>query len=143
MTQELYIYDETNLAWVDMGVAYGISLHAGALDALLMPPPLKAFPTNRSRLEDGVRYTVVNPRFDERQVTIPFHIVAASEADLFVKHAALCNILKQGRIIIKTAFQPDVVYKLVVQGLSQFTHIGRIALFQLKCVEPDPTDRTL
>lgn len=142
MIGQLYIYDSSENTWVDAGHAFGLSISDGALSALLSPAPMKTYPSNKSRLESGTRYIKVNPKVDERTITLPFHIIAASVNDFVSKYDALMALLRSGEVRIKTSFQSGVIYKLLFQSITSFNYLDGMALFQAKFIEPNPTDRT-
>lgn len=142
----LYIYDNDNMEWLDAATTYGLRLEDGGLSALVTPAPTKAIPSNQSRLESGKRYLVNDEvmQYDERNITLPFYILASGYADLAQKRDALMAILSKGYVTLRTAAYPSVVYHLLYQSMTQWSEFdGRIARFSARFVEPDPTNRTL
>ena len=143
MTGQLYIYDSKQYKWLDAGATFGLSLSDGALNALLTPPAMKTFVSNKSRLEAGTRYVVTNAYADERTVTLPCHIIAADAAAFRTRFNALVALLERGRVAIKTSLNSGVVYNLLYQSMTQFSQLDGLALFSIKFIEPNPDNRTL
>lgn len=126
----------------DAKSTWGISLSDGGLSALMTPPPNKAYVSNKSRLENGSRTITSNARIDERQINIPFHILARNKADFYAKYADFCKELQKGLLEIETVYQPGVKYKLVYQSCNQFGEYQQnMAKFTLRCTEPNPDNR--
>ena len=126
----------------DAYTTWGISFDQTALSTLMTPSPNKAYIENKSRLEDGKRVIVHNPKVDERSVTLTFNLTAKNEDEFFAKYNSFCEELKNGYMEIKTKYQEDVVYRMVYESCTQFSQLIReIAKFSLKLTEPDPTDR--
>lgn len=160
MTGDVFILQmvDGSLTWVDAFDAWGVNLEDGALSALMAPPPMKDFIESGSRLTHGKQIIAKVPRYDSRDLTLQFHIVASSKEDFFSKYAAFCDdVLSKGIFSIKTKYQPartvtqdgnsvtipEVVYHLVYRSCSQYTQYHReMAKFTLKVSEPDPTNRT-
>lgn len=124
---------------------YGINLEDGALSALMTPPPMKEFIESRSRLKHGKTVITKVPKYDYREITLPFHLISKSKAEFFTKYNLFCEeVLAKGKFELKTKFQPDVVYRLVYLSCTQFRQfIREMAVFSLKVSEPDPTDRAI
>jgi len=123
---------------------WGVSFEDGALATLMTPPAAKSYIENTSRLEDGKRIVVYNPRYDSRDITLEMHLVANDKSDFLAKYSNFCNdVLKQGYLTIKTVYQPDVVYHCVYVSCSQYSQlINGIAKFSLKLTEANPANRT-
>lgn len=160
MTGDVFILQMVNdiLTWVDAYDEWGVNLEDGALSALMSPPPMKDFIESGSRLSHGKQIIAKTPRYDSRDLTLQFHIVASSKEDFFSKYSAFCNdVLSKGTFALKTKYQPArtvtqngstvtipaVVYHLVYKSCSQYTQYRQeMAKFTLKVSEPDPTNRT-
>jgi len=123
---------------------WGVSFEDGALAALMTPPAVKSYVTNTSRLEDGKRVVVYNPRYDSRDITLEMHLVAKDKADFLSKYGNFCDdVLKKGYLYIETVYQPDVVYHCVYNSCTQYSQlINGLAKFSLKLTEPNPANRT-
>lgn len=129
----------------DAYTRYGINLEDGALSMLMTPPPSKGYVENESRLEHGKRVIIKNQRYSERELTLPFHIIALSRTDFFNKYERFCSeVLSQGKITINTKYQTGVYYNLVYVSCSQFRQFQQqTAVFSLKVTEPNPNDRVM
>ena len=130
---------------VDAFERYGINLEDGALSTLMTPPPLKEFVESKSRLQHGKKVVVNSPKYDDREMTLPFHLIAKSKTEFFQKYDLFCKeVLAPGKFESKTRYQPDVVYRLVYLSCTQFSQfIREMAVFSLKVSEPNPTDRAI
>ena len=123
--------------------ALGVSLTDTALSALMTPPAMKEDIVNESRLEHGRRHASTGNMVQERELSLPIHITAKSQADYLTQYNDLISILQGVELNIKTSFQTGVVYKCRYVSCTQFTQfINGMAKLVLKLVEPDPTDRT-
>lgn len=128
--------------WNDAYERWGISFDQTALSTLMTPSPNKSYIENKSRLEDGKRVIVHNPKVDERSVTLTFNLTAKDEGQFFERYNSFCEELAKGELHIKTKYQKGVVYKMVYESCTQFAQLIReIAKFSLKLTEPNPTDR--
>ncbi|MBQ5840263.1 MAG: hypothetical protein IIW42_09630 [Bacteroidaceae bacterium] len=133
---------ELHINGKDAYTTWGISFDQTALSTLMTPSPNKAYIENKSRLEDGKRVIVHNPKVDERSVTLTFNLTAKSEDEFFARYNSFCEELKNGYMEIKTKYQKNVVYRMVYESCTQFSQLIReIAKFSLKLTEPDPTNR--
>ena len=126
----------------DAYTRYGIDFEAGAVAALLTAPALKAVIENESRLEDGTR-TIVVPRKSKRELTLSFHLLAPSEEEFYRRYNLFCKeVLEKGTFNLRHALIPHVTFSLVYNSMTQLTQFAqRMALFSLKCTEPNPSNR--
>lgn len=124
---------------------YGINLEDGALSTLMTPAPMKEFIEVKSRVRHGKNIITKEPKYDSREITLPFHIISKSKSEFFQKYNLFCDeVLAKGKFEIKTKYQPNVVYRLVYISCTQFRQfIQEMAVFSLKVSEPDPTDRSI
>lgn len=129
----------------DAFTRYGVNLEDGALSALMTPPPLKELIETKSRLIHGKKVVAKQPKYDEREITLPFHIIASSKSEFFQKYALFCEeVLAAGKFELVTKYQPTVVYRLVYLSCTQFRQFHQeMGVFSLKVCEPDPTDRAV
>ncbi len=137
MTGDLFING------TDAWNAYGMNFEDGALASLLTPPPMKEYAESKSRLQHGAVLVVDNEttKFDSREVTLQFHIVAANNAELMGRYASICNVLKQGKITVQTRYSNDV-YRMVYKSCSQMSLlVNGIMKFTLRLTEPNPNNR--
>ena len=133
--------------WINGADAYttwGVSLSDTALSALMTPAPNKAYVSNKSRLEDGKKIVINNPKVDERSVSINIHLTAPTAQEFYNRYNAFCTeVLAKGKVDIKTKYQPNVVYHMVYESCTQFSQFMQgIAKFTLKLVGPNPNNRT-
>ena len=128
---------------VDAFSRYGIFLTSGGFSALRKPAPVKQFIEGKSRLQDGKRVILKNPKVDERQVNLPIVLVAKNETDFISKYDLFCkDVLEKGKIEIKVSSQPSVIYRCVYEDCQQYTEfISEMAKFVLKLTELNPKDR--
>ena len=127
----------------DAYTEWGISFDQTALSTLMTPPPNKSYIENKSRLENGKKVLVHNPKVDERSVTLSFNLTARNDGEFFERYNSFCEELRGGVLNIETKYQNGVVYKMVYESCSQFSQLIReIARFSLKLVEPNPSDRS-
>lgn len=138
MTGELYINGK------DAYTTWGISMDDTALSTLMTPTPNKEFIENKSRLQDGKQVVSVNPKADERSLTLQINLTAKDEAQFFARYVLFCKELEIGVLNIRTKYQPDITYKTIYLSCSQFSQFMRgIGKFSLKLNEPNPKDRTM
>lgn len=137
MKGELYINGK------DAFTTWGISMEDGGLSALMTPPPMKEMAESKRRTAHGKTVYYSNQKVDEREITLPIHILAASKDEFFERYNAFCeDVLKGGYLKINTKYQEDVYYRCYFLSCTQFSELVReIAKFSLKLVEPDPTNR--
>ena len=124
---------------------YGISLEDSAMSSIMTPPPMKAVIESKYRKSHGKVTVNKTPRYDERDVTLAMHINARTKDEFFSKYSKFCDeILSTGRLMIKTKYQPDVLYRFNYVSCTQFSEFNlEYAAFSLKLNEPDPTNRAV
>lgn len=133
----------------DAYTIWGVSLEDGAIAALMTPPSMKESIVNESRLEHGKRRVNLLVRMDERELTLPMHIVANSATEWYTKYSAFVAYLTSAEILeIVTSFQSGVAYKCIYQSCTQYSQFydpgdnrSGMAKFALKLIEPNPNDR--
>lgn len=126
----------------DAYITWGISLDETALSDLMTPPSNKEFIENKSRAEHGKQVLRVNPRVDERNLTLQINLSAVDEADFFAKYSSFCEELATGVLDIRTKYQPGVVYRTTYLSCQQFSQFMRgIGKFSLKLNEYNPANR--
>ena len=127
----------------DAFTEWGINFEDGALSALMTPAPKKESYKSSSRISNGVSVLPNSDKFDEREITLPFHLFADTKEDFFAKYAKFCNeVLAKDSFELSTRYQQGVVYRLRYKSCPQFTQYRQeMVIFQLKVEEPNPTDR--
>lgn len=128
---------------VDAYTTYGVFMDDTALSTLMTPAPNKEFISNKYRAKDGKTVIRHNPRLDEREITVGFHMTAKTEETFLTNYAKFCeDVLAKGELLIHTSFQPTVWYRCIYLSCTQFSQYRReLASFSLKLNEPDPSDR--
>lgn len=135
---ELYINNK------DAYITWGISMDNTSLSTLMTPIPNKELIENKSRLEHGKRVISLNPKLDERNITLTFNLTAKTEEEFFLRYNKFCEELATGILDIKTKYQPDIVYHTIYLSCSQFSQFMRgIGKFSLKLNEPNPSNRNI
>lgn len=141
---ELYIYSESGSEWKDAWETWGVSMEDTALASLMTPPSMKDSISNESRLEHGTRRINLLRKKQERELTLPFHLVAKSRAQYLTRYENFVITLSDSEYVkIKTCYQPTTIYKCIYVSCTQFNQfIDGLAKFSLKLIEPNPSDRT-
>lgn len=135
--------DELFINGKDAYLTWGISMADTSLSELMTPPSNKAFIENESRLQHGKRVVPVDPKWDQRNLTLQINLTAATETQFLARYDGFCKELATGVLHIKTKYQPGVVYKTIYLSCGQFSQFMRgIGKFSLKLNEPNPNDRT-
>lgn len=124
---------------------WGINLEDGAISNLMTPAPMKEFIESKSRRKHGKNVITKSPKYDSRDILLPFHLIAKTKEDFFQKYYLFCEeVLANGAFELKTRYQPGVVYRLIYINCNQFRQfIREMAVFTLKVSEPDPTNRNV
>lgn len=126
----------------DAYLQYGVSLSDTAIANLMAPPSMKEDIVNESRLEHGTRHTSVGNKMQQRELSLPVHLVAKSQSDYLTKYAAFLAVLQGVSLTLRTSFQPGVVYRVRYVSCTQFTqYINGMAKLMLRLVEPNPSNR--
>lgn len=135
--------DDLTINGKDAYREWGMGFEDGALAALLTPAPMKEYVTARSRLRDGatVITDVATVKTDSRDVSLPFHIVAADADELMTRYAGLCSELAKGKLELRTRWAAGF-FRLWYVSCSQMSLLrGGICKFTLKLTEPNPSNR--
>ena len=124
---------------------WGVRMGDGFLDTLNSYYSLKDYITNNDRLRDGVQYTNITPKVNERSITLNFTIEGDDSADFTAKKKAFAEVMRMGDITIQVPADSSDVYHLKYTGKSctfarntdrTFAKLG------LAFIEPNPTNRT-
>lgn len=130
---------------IDAFENWGVNMGDEFISALCGIVALKDFIENESRLENGKRVLVLNPKLSSRDVVLPFTIKGSSRDDFKIKKKAFFEELYKGEITIKIPDESDDVYHLIYTGksiqYSQNTSMTFAAL-SAKFTEPNPSNRT-
>lgn len=122
---------------------WGVSFEDGALASLMTLPSMKPSIVNESRLEHGKRRINRILAKEERELTLPFHLVANSRTEYLDRYERFVSMLtSEEYITIETSYQSTTIYKCIYQSCTQFSqYIDGLAKFVLRLIEPDPSDR--
>ena len=133
-----YLLINGNDALTEFGARMGI----GFIEALRTPPPVKDFISNKSRVEDGVRYIVEKVRCDERDVTLPFVIMGDTPAMTRAFEASFLVAIK-GEVTLSVPPDSSDVYHLVTVGCASYSlnRSRTIIMIKVKFKEPNPSYR--
>ncbi len=140
MKGELYINGKD--AWTEWGVNMG----NGFIDAIDSFVPMKDYIENESRLENGKKVLLANPRVASRELTLHFTIKGDSEADFRAKRKAFEAELQKVRIDVKVPVIGDETYHLIYLGKSIGYGLNVTRTFctvSSKFEEPNPADRAI
>lgn len=127
---------------------YGMRPTLGWFCNLIAPAPVKEYITSKTRLKAGSKLFAPANRCveDERQVQLPLGYQGGTRAQMYTSLNNFVNMLKanDGRVNINTDYLPGVTFRCYYKSITQLQESGgRMALFTLTLVEPDPTNRTL
>lgn len=122
---------------------WGVLTTTNTLSALLAPAPMKDYPVFSSRLEHGARIDTSCPKIAQRELNLEIQMIADSPEQFYARHDAFCNELVNGAFTLSISDRPDIVYHLIYSSCSQYTQFCRgVATLALKCIEPNPENRT-
>ena len=107
--------------WLDAWYEWGVGLEDGALDVLMSFRPNKEPVANKNVTAEGAFYVTGAGLVDERQVSIPFHIVALDKVDFLLKRSAFYEAIKGGMLTIKIARPVEAIYKMYYLTCQQYT----------------------
>lgn len=136
----------------DTYTRWGITLAETSVTALMTPPPLKSYITNKSALAHGKQVLTDSgnvPKVDERDVQLVFALEAKTLAQFFMRYNSFCNEMKKGAMtLLLHVWEGDsyikITYNLTFNSCSQYSEYnGRLARFVLKVNEPNPENRTV
>lgn len=128
----------------DAYATWGVRMGKGFRDAIGKPVPIKPFVENKSRLEDGKRVVVANPKKDEIDITLPFTIQGNSPADYQTKKDMFYEELYKGSVSIQMPAVDSKVYHLIYQGKSVNygqSLDGKFGKVSCRFNEPNPANR--
>lgn len=129
----------------DAFTTWGIRMGEGFLDALGSSVPMKEFIENKSRLEHGKRVIIINPKVDERELTLSFTIEGVTASDYQEKKKAFFEELYKGVIDIQVPLVSSEIYHLIYLGknITYAQSLDRtFGKVSAKFSEPNPDNRT-
>lgn len=135
--------DETDEAYEDINVKYGVMVARGGYEKLLEYPALKSFIKWEDRRKDGTEY-LISPetmKQNEKTVSLPLVLIGETEADYYEKYEAFMQRITSGMVYLKIV-SLNRVFKVVYSGISNLTKKGKnCSTFTIKFIEPNPKDR--
>lgn len=128
----------------DALTTYGVRMGEEFIDSLLQPSNFKSSVSNRSRLEDGVRYTIVERKVDEREVTLAFVLVASTKSEAQKKLSAFLSVLSAKEVTIEVpAIDTGLIHLIATECASFHRNLsGTLYSIKAKFTEPNPNNRT-
>ncbi len=130
----------------DITAEYGVLLRKGAYDAIMTPPPAKAYVTESCREDDGEKAYVSNPRSEARDVVVPCVIYAEGGVDdLWNRRDAFLSLLKSGELEMELCLH-DRTFRYYYKTAGNWSRISRAngtvyCTFSLTLREPNPDVR--
>lgn len=127
----------------DMYTTYGVSFVKGSYLQLLKIGSVKAYVSNESRLQHGIRMLAL-PKYSKlssKNVSVTIFLEASSRTEYLNRIEALTGKLSQGLFCLKI---PSVhrVFRLVYTDLKvKQEYRNNRATFTLEMIEPNPDDR--
>lgn len=146
MTNDIQIRlaTETDSDYVNLYTTYGVRFVRGAYEALLTPAGMKEYISNDNRLRNGSQYAALatSAKKKAREVAIPFSIEASTESAFFTRYEAFLEKVSSGLVYLRVP-RLNKVFKVVYTSCDRFG-ISQLkdAIFTLRMIEPDPTDRS-
>lgn len=136
----------------DVFVEYGAFLVEDKLgdhtnySEMLKPPAMKAYTAVAFREQDGEKLPdVLLPRFEARDVTLYFAIIAETKALFVARYIAFVTLLKSGWLHIRVP-ELDKTYRMYYKECSKYDQLTYLkdeavyaSRFKLKLREPKPT----
>ncbi len=137
MTGELFINGQ------DAYTAWGVNMGEKFIDAIAAPPPVKDYIETESRLEHGRHIDTSNVRQKHRELTLPFTLMADTEAQFRQRKAAFVAALCEGGFTLHVPALGEEVYSLVYKNSANYAQntARTFCKFSVKAEEPNPTDR--
>lgn len=130
----------------NIDVSSWCSLGEEAMVTLMTPAPMKAYLENKSESNNGKQVLISDETpalVDERDVTLVFNVYGKTQAGMLANFQRLVNILKAGKVDLKTNFEANVVYHLTYKSCTQLrTFFNDHAIFTITFNEPNPANRS-
>lgn len=122
----------------------GVNMGDNFLNVLLMPPPVKDYIENKSRLENGKNINLSNKKADERDMTLTFTIQGYTQSDYIANYKAFMGEMSSGLVSIQVPILGSDIYHVyyknaVSYAMSLDRTFSKIAM---KVCEPNPANRT-
>lgn len=121
--------------------AMGLYMGKTFLGQIDRMPEMKKVVTADSRLEDGVRVVNLTHKIKHRELTLPFVMVARSEAELRIYKKKFTDELRKPKFVLYIPAL-DRTFNLVYQGPTTEYSLNTsrtICKFSCKFIEPSPS----
>lgn len=113
--------------------------------ALLKPPSMKQHKAVDFREQDGEKLPAqLLPRFEARDVTLQFMILAPSADEFLERYTAFVDMLRSGWLDVRVP-EIDRTYKMYYQSCTEYKQLTKFSgsvvagSFKVKLREPQPT----
>jgi len=123
---------------------YGIRMGDGFIDNINAFSTMKAYVDNTSRLENGKRVVISDPKVSEGSVSLIFLLEGKTHADFKTKKAAFKAALEKGYVTIQVPKDSDDVYHLIYRKGTSYAQNYHGTFCKVACMfdEPNPANRT-
>lgn len=120
---------------------WGVNMGDNFLNVLLMPPPVKDYIENKSRLEDGKRLILSNEKVDERDLTLTFTIQGDNQIDYISKFKEFMAEMASGLVEIEIPILGNDIYRVYYKNATSYAmSIDRtFSKIAIKVCEPNPS----
>ena len=122
----------------------GVRMGSNFKNELYAPMELKEFVSNESRLENGKRVIVRNPKVASRTLSLEFAIVGSTQEDFEYKLSVLYEELNKGTVKLEVPELNNDVFHLIYTGKSgtYSSGLSRMACkVKVSFEEPNPANR--
>ena len=137
------MYGQATINGTDIG-DFGAALVKGAYEALLTPPPTKAYVQNDSRLQHGKRVIVENAddvKFDSREVSFTVFFEGNTRGAYLSGLSGFVTAITRGLIEFHCTTL-GITFKLLYLSCSKGKDYGLNAgTYTFRFLEPNPNDR--
>ncbi|MCD7923605.1 MAG: hypothetical protein LUI85_02470 [Bacteroides sp.] len=120
---------------------WGVNMGDNFLNALLMPPPVKDYIENKSRLENGKRLSLNNEKVDERDLNLTFTIQGDNQVDYISKFKEFMAEMVSGLVEIKIPILGNDIYRVYYKNATSYAmSVDRtFSKIAMKVCEPNPS----
>lgn len=123
---------------------WGVRMGAGFLNSLGSSLPMKDYIENKSRLEHGKRVLAINPKIDDRSISLSFTLTGDNKEDFHTKKNSFFNELYKGQITVQVPANGREVYHLIYTGKNiSYAQNKKNTFCKISCKfdEPNPANR--
>lgn len=122
---------------------YGVRMGKGFLDAIEQPGNFKDYVSNKSRTEDGTRYTIIGSQVSERDLTLPF-VLIGENPDIAKSRLQAFIAIMEGEVKVQIPrIGKDLAFYLLPLSYASFARNISHTVFNIKIKfkEPNPKRR--